>query len=206
MSAPSATPIVEMRFHLWGDRLPVDHGYALYAAVARHLDWIHADSEIGLAPVRGVYGGGGELLLREWSRLSVRTPVAKLPALLALAGRTLDIGGRRLRVGVPTTHALTPAATLYAHLVTTKNGADEARFDAEIKRQLTTLNISGRFERGARRTFSVHGRQIVGYSLLVSELDAEASIAVQEVGLGGRRKMGCGAFFPLEGGIHDAAR
>jgi CRISPR-associated protein Cas6 len=191
----SANPIIEMRFQILGERLPVDHGYALYGAVARHLAWIHADPDIGLAPVRGMYGGGGELLIQEWSRLSVRTPVAKLPALLALAGRTLDIGGRRLRIGVPTTHALTPAAALYAHLVTTKNGADEARFDAEIERQLTTLHIGGRFERGARRTFSVHGRQIVGYSLVISELDAEGSITVQEVGLGGRRKMGCGIFF-----------
>ncbi|MCI5210102.1 MAG: hypothetical protein D3910_15200 [Candidatus Electrothrix sp. ATG2] len=49
---------------------------------------------------------------------------------------------------------------------------------------------------GKRRTFSIRRKKIVGYSLLVSELSAEESLALQEKGVGGRRKMGCGFFNP----------
>ncbi len=80
--------------------------------------------------------------------------------------------------------------------MTTKNGHNEERFKQEITRQLHQLKIKGKFTLGKRRTFKVHGKQVVGYSLLVSELTAEESIVLQEHGLGGRRKMGCGFFEP----------
>ncbi|MFQ3591309.1 MAG: type I-MYXAN CRISPR-associated protein Cas6/Cmx6 [Chloracidobacterium sp.] len=186
---------VELCFFVSGDWLPVDHGYHLYAAVARHLEWVHDNPDIGIAPLRGIYGGNGKLLLQPWSRLIIRTPTEKLPALLKLAGRQLDVDGRRLRVSIPTVHSLVSAPVLYAHLVTTKNGDDETRFDAEITRQLSQINVAGRVERGVRRTLSVHGRRIVGYSLTISQLSEEGAVILQAVGLGGRRRMGCGIFF-----------
>jgi len=45
----------------------------------------------------------------------------------------------------------------------------------------------------------VHGKQVVGYPVLVSELTPEESILLQENGLGGRRKMGCGFFEAFNG-------
>jgi CRISPR-associated protein Cas6 len=83
--------------------------------------------------------------------------------------------------------------------VTTRNGQNQGRFEQEIVRQLKKLNCRGRVTIGKRRTFNVHGRQVVGYSVLVSELTAEESIILQENGLGGRRKMGCGFFLPWKG-------
>jgi CRISPR-associated protein Cas6 len=190
---------VEMRFQVQGDRLPVDHGYGLYGAISRILPWVHDSDAVAIAPIRGRFVGGGELLLVPSSRITIRTPVELLPKLLALAGKSIEVDGARLRVGVPTTHALIPASVLYAHFVTTKNGSDESRFDAEIRRQLDALEIGGKIERGPRKTVGIHGKQVVGYTVLLSELTAEESIRVQEVGLGGRRKMGCGVFSPHRG-------
>ncbi len=190
---------VEMRFLIQGDRLPVDHGYALYGAISRILPWVHESDAIAVAPIRGRFVGGGNLLLAPSSRIAIRTPVELLPKLLDLAGKSLEVDGARLRVGVPTTHALVPAAVLYAHFVTTKNGLDERRFDAEIRRQLDALEVAGKVERGPRKTIGIHGKQVVGYAVLLTELTAEESIRVQEVGLGGRRKMGCGVFSPKTG-------
>lgn len=187
---------VEMRFQVQGDRLPVDHGYALYGAISRILPWVHESDAVAIAPIRGRFVGGGELLLVPSSRVTIRTPVELLPKLLTLAGKSIEVDGARLRVGVPTTHALVAAPVLYAHFVTTKNGSDESRFDAEIRRQLDALEIGGKVERGPRKTIGIHGKQVVGYTVLLSELTAEESIRVQEVGLGGRRKMGCGVFVP----------
>lgn len=199
------TNYIELRFTLpsglgHGNCLPVDHGYALYAAVSRHLAWVHGDPDIGIAPVRGLYLGGGELLLQPWSRLVIRAPTDKLPGLLPLAGRTLDVDGHRLRIGAPTVHALTPAATLYAHIVTTKHGDDAERFDVEIARQMAALGVTGRVTRQTRRTARIRDKQVVGYTLLVAELEAEASLTLQAFGLGGRRKMGCGVFAPTREG------
>ena len=83
--------------------------------------------------------------------------------------------------------------------MTTKNGNDQVRFQGEIDRQFKQLAIEGVFRVLKRRTFKVHDKQIVGYSLLVNGLSSEASIILQENGLGGRQKMGCGFFEAWQG-------
>jgi CRISPR-associated protein Cas6 len=42
-------------------------------------------------------------------------------------------------------------------------------------------------------------QKIIGYAMVVSELTADESIRLQEVGLGGRTRMGCGFFLPVRG-------
>ena len=46
----------------------------------------------------------------------------------------------------------------------------------------------------------VKGQKIVGYALVVSGLDADESVRLQERGLGGRTHMGCGFFLPAREG------
>jgi CRISPR-associated protein Cas6 len=143
--------------------------------------------------------GHGLLNISPWSSLVFRLAVSQLPLYIPLAGKSLEVMGERLRVGVPKTSLLVPSVVLYAHLVTTKNGQDETRFIEEIGRQMEALGVRGKFSVGNRRTFQVHEKQVVGYSLLVDELTAEESVTLQERGLGGRRKMGCGFFEPWKG-------
>lgn len=190
----AAEPKVDLAFHMVGRTLPVDHGYALYAALCRALPAHHEEAEAAMGLVRGRYVGNGLLDVSPHTELVIRLPAGRIPAYLRLAGKTLEVDGHRPRLGVPQTRALVPAATLYAHLVTTRNGNDPARFEGEIRRQAHALGVNGRLSVGDRRTFGVHGKQVVGYSVLASELTAEESIALQEGGLGGRRKMGGGFF------------
>ena len=192
--------VVDLFFHVQGKEVPVDHGYTLYSAISRILEsgeenkWLHNADNVGLLPIRGHYAGQGKLMLDQHARFGLRLPVNLIPKVLRLAGKRLDVNGEALRVGVSTTSALIPAPLLYAHIVTTKNGEDETRFDAEIQRQLDALGIKGKPARGPRRIVTIKDKKVVGYSLLVSELTAEESICLQEQGLGGRRKMGCGVF------------
>lgn len=192
--------VVDLFFHVQGKEVPVDHGYTLYSAISRILEsgeenkWLHNASNIGLLPIRGHYAGRGQLVLDQNARFGLRLPVDLIPKVLRLAGKRLDVNGEALRIGVSTTSALIPAPVLYAHIVTTKNGEDEARFDAEVQRQLEALAIKGKPTRGPRRIVTIKDKKVVGYSLLVNELTAEESIRLQEHGLGGRRKMGCGVF------------
>ena len=47
-----------------------------------------------------------------------------------------------------------------------------------------------------RKIIHIKGKAIVGYSLIVEGLTAEESILLQEKGLGGRTRIGCGFFLP----------
>ena len=51
----SAGTIIELSFRLLGRTIPVDHGYALYAALSRVVPELHDAQELGIQPVRGVY-------------------------------------------------------------------------------------------------------------------------------------------------------
>jgi hypothetical protein len=46
-------PMVDLAFKLMGTRIPVDHGYALYAAINRLVPELHDAKDIGVHPLRG---------------------------------------------------------------------------------------------------------------------------------------------------------
>lgn len=196
------TPKFDLHFPLTGKNIPIDHGYKLYAALSRLIDLqpnlcLHESDDIGIHPIRGRYTGPGQLLLTPLSHLIIRLSAEYTSSFLVLAGKILNIGDDYIHIGIPKLTDLLPAPNLYAHMVTTKNGHDEARFDEEISRQLTALGVGGKPHRGQRRILRIKEKCVVAHSLLVTELTAEESIRLQEAGLGGRRKLGCGVFMPL---------
>lgn len=62
------------------------------------------------------------------------------------------------------------------------------------KRQLEKNGVKAELQVGERRTLRVKDKQVVGFEVSATRLDAEDSIRLQESGLGGRRHMGCGIF------------
>ena len=191
-------PSIDLAFRLTGSAVPVDHGYALYAALSRILPEIHATKDIGVQPIRGVYSGKGTLHLADFSRLILRLPYEQIQAYLKLAGKRLAVDDHPLSVGVPEVRTLRPVVRLRARLVTIKGFLQEEEFLAAAKRQLAQLGISGQAHLCTRRTLRVRDQQIVGFEMGVIQLTAEESLTLQEQGLGGRRKMGCGVFVPGE--------
>ncbi len=187
---------IDLAFIIMGSRVPVDHGYALFAAVNRLVPELHDAQDIGLHPIRGQFDGNGCLVVSPTSRLIVRVPADRIHELLKLSGKTLDVDGHRFRVGVPEVRTLRPAAALFARLVTIKGFLETEAFINAAKRQLETIGVTAALQLGERRTFRIKDKQVVGFELLASELDAESSIKLQEVGIGGRRRMGCGVFVP----------
>ena len=191
-------PKADFVFPIQGKTLPVDHGFVLYSAICKEIPHFHQSSNVGLGLIRGRYIGNGILDISPFSRLKFRFPPTECGKFLGLADKSLSISGHMIQVGNPHILGLKPSVALHSHIVTTKNGNDEIRFREEIRKQLTALQIDGQAFVGERRTMNVHGKQIVGFSLTVTALNAEESICLQEVGLGGRRKMGCGFFESLE--------
>ncbi|MBU2489041.1 MAG: type I-MYXAN CRISPR-associated protein Cas6/Cmx6 [Proteobacteria bacterium] len=190
--------MVDLCFPMVGLSLSVDHGYALYAAVCRAAPRFHGEAGAGLGPVTGRYAGEGLLDIGPGSVLTLRLTGAAVADYLHLAGRTLEVEGHRLAVGPPRVLSLTPAGALAARIVTTRNGHDHDRFVREAARQMEAAGVSGNLEVGRRRTFRVQGLQVVGWEVRITDLSPGHSVRLQETGIGGRRRMGCGFFRPAK--------
>ena len=80
-------PYIDLAFRLIGNKVPVDHGYALYSAISRLIPEIHEAKNVGVHPVRGTYSGNGELMLRDSSRLVVRMETEQIRKLLKFGGK-----------------------------------------------------------------------------------------------------------------------
>ena len=215
-------PVVDVSFALTGNTIPVDHGYALYGAVSRIIPAFHALSEtetdqIGIHPIRGRLIGNREMALLPGSRLSFRMPSERLIDILPLAGKTLALEANAITVGVPQANAIVPAATLISRLVLIKGYVEPEAFLGALRQRLDLFGIRGTcalvprnrsrsFEGRCgteesrspfvRRTLRIKDRAIVGFAVTVSGLSAQESVLLQEHGLGGRRRMGCGIFVP----------
>jgi len=187
---------IDVAFHLVGERVPLDHGYALYSALSKILPAFHDAHWLGVHPLTG-FRIGDELKLSRGSRLRLRLPADRIPDVLVLAGKRIELLGKTMQVGVPEIHALRPAAGLQARLVNIKGFEEENQFREAAQRQLTALVIRGQLAVGRRRVMRIKDKTIVGFRVAVSQLTAEESIALQENGIGGRRRMGCGIFVPV---------
>lgn len=220
---PDAQSYVDLIFPAHGSAIARNHGYALYGAVSRIVPAVHASKDIGIFPIRGSAAGDGTLLLVPGrSSVRFRVPAERLPLLLPLAGKLLELDGFRLRLGVPRVAALVPAAVLTSSLVLIKlanvSGKDSVTPDLFLtaaRKQLAAMEVVAaepglqvhqdgpHRDQPRRRIIRVKEQTHVGYAMIVQGLTAEESVRLQERGLGGRRLMGCGLFLPEREGSHD---
>jgi CRISPR-associated endonuclease/helicase Cas3 len=188
---------IELRFPVIGTALPSDHGYALFSAISRVIPEAHGADWLAVETIPGATRGDGAIHLNSRARLKMRLPQDRLPAMMKMAGRRLDIDGSAIRLGVPQVLLLKPSQDLYARCVTIKNFIEPEPFLNAIARKLDEMGVKGEPELGSRRAFKVGNHTIVGFGLTVHELSDEGSIVLQERGLGGRRHFGCGFFVPI---------
>jgi CRISPR-associated protein Cas6 len=205
---------VDVIFPASGELLPADHSYTLYTALTRVVPEFHRDGfPLSFAWINGLPADKGMIRLFERSSLRCRVPAEHIATVLPLTGKTLQVAEHPVRLGIPRVAPLSASPSLMAKMATFKHGMSPERFLAAAREKLRLLNISDQAELGIpliasrerqgeprRRILRVKGRQVVGYSLLVTGLTAEESLRLQEAGLGGRRRMGCGFFLPWKGG------
>lgn len=209
--------IVDLSFRVRGSEIPVDHGYALYSAVSHVIPFLHGDQAVGIHPINGSLIGGRLLRLNEGSRLTLRIPDAHIRDAMPLSGKRLEVDGYPFVVGIPSPRLLQPASTLRSRIVIIKGFLEPEPFLDACRRQLSALEVSGEVgisqrtlsrpvENGPsqdrspliRRTIKIHDKVIVGYAVQVEGVSPDQSIRLQEAGLGGRRRFGCGVFTPFE--------
>lgn len=198
--------IYELSFPLRGQAPPHDHGYAIYAALCHKAEWLHKpESKILVAPIGGLGPRYEGVLPVPRARLRMRLSPEHLSASLELAGTELQLGSITIKLGMPEISKLSPIPSLQARIVTIKGFQEPEPFLAAARRQLQERGISGSIHLLAspshgqpwRRVLRVRDKTIVGFSVAVTELEPDSSLKLQQVGLGGRGKMGCGYFVPL---------
>lgn len=207
---------VDLVFPARGATIPTDHGYALYAALSHHVPAVHQVDWLSVHPIGGKPLGQQVLALGRGSSVTLRVPVERIGTVLPLAGTTLEILGSKLMLGAPNVRALEAAASLDARIVIIKLtnvpekgdgsldvAAIHERFEGEARRQLGKLGITQPFAITGRRSVTVHGQRVLGFSMRVTDLGPEASIRLQIEGIGGKRTMGGGVFRPTRS--RDAA-
>jgi CRISPR-associated protein Cas6 len=202
--------IVELSYPILGSSLPADNGYPLYSAVSRHLGG-HLPDGISLASVGGLVASSGRILVSRRSQLRLRTPCETIGLLLGLAGARLNVGGHEILLGVPRVLPLDYSSTLKSRLVAIKGYTVPEIFLEAAERQLRRICSSGKvsiptLSQGRRaglpqrRVLQIKDRTIVGFGVLVQDLEPEDCTSLLVYGLGGRRHMGCGIFVPVRDG------
>lgn len=188
-------PTVDLSFPLSGKHVPVDHGYMLFSAINRIIPEIHGNPQIGIHPIRGLYNGNGHLILSRISHLTVRLDADDIKLMLPLAGKSLSLNSDTVQIGVPKLFVLQPAVNLQAKMVTIKGFMEPEIFQEALQRKLQELDIHPeKVEVCHRRTLKVQDKKVVGFLVRLTGLTADESLLIQEKGLGGRRRFGCGVF------------
>ncbi len=190
---------IDLAFNCLGnDPLAADHAYALYGAVSRVLPQVHGENGYALHPIRGRQVGGRRMILTPASRLTLRLPADRIGEALPLAGKSLRIGDATVQIGVPEVRPLIPAPALRSRLVTIKGFFEPESFEQAARRQLNheslAISETATITVVKKRTLRIKDREIVGFETLLEGLTAEESLRLQEVGIGGRRHLGCGVF------------
>lgn len=210
--------VVDAAFAIECRSLPVDHAFALSAAIQAALPWFADEPQAGLHTVHGAASGAGWqrpegedalLQLSHRTRLVLRLPESRLQDAATLTGRTLDIAGFPMRVGRLAARPLLRIASLFSRSVIFEGSGDEAAFLAAAAEALRVLGVeTSTMLCGRDVTLATPQRSYRTRSLMVTVATPAQSLALQRHGLGEARKLGCGLFIPHKdvGDLRGAAR
>lgn len=191
----SVNELTDLVFELSGVSLPASYPFALWDALVQQIPQLADDPRVGVLPLRGAQNDE-LLLLSKRSKLVLRLPENLIGAASQLTGTQLEVASNILSLGRASTRAIQHYPTLHAQLA--EGNDDEVEFMLQVQQHFARLGISGQTICGIRRTLSSGQRMIAGYSLVVHDLKAEASISLQCAGIGEGRQFGCGIFIPYK--------
>lgn len=199
-SALDLNPYMALTFPVTGQNLPIDHNYELYSALAHKQAQLHDWRDISISTIFGKLDRNkrNEITLTERSLLLIRLPTNKVPLVYAFAGKALIIGSHKIHLGIPKISFLQPKSKLRSHLVVIRNHQEPDTFLRAAKRQLADrkiqadINLITKDGIPKRKTIKVREHTLIGFGIQASNLSEKDSLTLQEKGIGGKQKMGCG--------------
>jgi CRISPR-associated protein Cas6 len=203
--------VVDLVFDINCRELPVDHAYALAAAITEVLPWVEQDPRIGIHAVhvagsqngwvRPEHNTQNRLILSHRTKLVLRVPEEhKIPVQQGLTGLTLHVANCPMHIQKSKPRPLSKHTTLLARHVDVTNREDETTFLRWAAQELRGLNIEIRKALcGKAVAFATLNGSLMTRSLLLADLSLEESLLLQQQGLGHNRVLGCGLFLPHKG-------
>jgi len=200
--------MLELRWRVSGC-LPNDYAYKLFGAICHRLPArIHEEKSWTMSPIVGDRTRETSGFTVDGATLAIRCPLRLLPAFAAMEtpqGLALGEFWAVTLSPAPTVHTLRPAANLSAARVVLRatSGApplSREEFQQRVVERLrdefgvrATLRVPGATVHvGAASSLRVGGDLSHGFAVELRGLDEVASLRLQEIGLGGRVRMGCG--------------
>jgi CRISPR-associated protein Cas6 len=201
--------VVECSLEVKGECIHLDHSYELFSALCRKQIALHEPIlKIGIFGINGSPDRKNKAILHlsDKSRLRLRLPIQNVGIAYRLEGQSLIVGGSELELGEVKISLLDPSPSLTSRLIVIKNATEPDLFLTSCQRQIDELNIKGEIALDDRsngqakyKTIKVRGFTVMGFGLTVTNLNSVDSLILQQEGLGGKRKMGCGMFVPVHG-------
>ena len=197
--------VVDVSFRVDCSCLPLDHAYALSTALLESLPWLETEALAGVHLIHGAESGNGwmrpqdperDLLhLSRRARLRLRVPEARVDSAAALVGSRLDVAGFAVGIGEMNVIPLEPLPVVFARYVVSEPDQDEAAFLAGMAAELSRIGVPvSKLLSGRSHVLRVPEGLLHTRSLMVAELEPEASLRLQRSGVGPQRAMGCGLF------------
>jgi len=194
--------MIDLAFDVSGNALPANHPFTLWEALSGLAPALADADRAGILPMR-LPEHATEVLPRR-AKLTLRIPADLAEELtVALSGAQLDLGNGRLLLGMGRPRAITAYPTIHAHQVASDE--DEVPFMDGVRAQLDEMRIACNLICGMRHRIGDETQSIQGYSLVIHDLKADASLKLQYAGLGESRQYGCGIFVPYKviSGLND---
>ncbi len=202
--------VIDLCFKLECKTLPLDHAWSLSTALTEAAPWlknteftaihlIHG-AESGNGWIRPDDTGNGLLHLPGRTRFRLRLNRNNLALADELIGLTLDITGHPLILKSYTTQLLVPQTTVFSRYIVNSDELSEDDFLLNIAPDIQALGINIRkMMSGLPHTFNTPQGIISTRSLMLSDLEKEESIRLQQHGLGDHQLLGLGIFLPHKG-------
>jgi CRISPR-associated protein Cas6 len=203
--------VIDISFNINCKQLPLDHAWELREQLQLALPWLKEDKLAGIHQLfvadsnngwmRPEDDGKQVLHPSRRTRLYLRIPSKRIADTKTLTGKTLRIAGHPLILGKPKQKELINTSIIFArHLLTTPNETENEflrRYAEEFKR--TTGETIKKMMSGKTNTIKTPTGTIDTRHLMIADLTTDASIKIQQLGLGGERQLGCGIFLAHKG-------
>jgi CRISPR-associated protein Cas6 len=200
--------VVDVSFQIECKQIALDHAHDLSQALLEYLPWLPEEKEAGVHMIHGASSGNGWIrpgeaddadfiYLSRRSRMQLRLPRERILDAEILLGKTLNVGGNQVRVGDYQIKSLSALGTLFSRYVLVEPGEDEDRFMLRIHGEMRDMSINvKKMLCGIGHTFKTPQGNLSTLSIMVADLDPEASVTLQRRGVGKGRDMGLGMFVP----------
>jgi len=194
---------VSFKFSDDGTAIAADHAYDLFQAVLKKFPKIEKIDNLAIHSLYGAESGAGwerpetEIYLSKRTRFSIRTPVEHAQDFYNLDGQTLVVGNYKMNLSKPTTKGLVSTDTLFCRTVVVDNNKNEEEFLKDVNSALAAMSINvKKMLCGKEHIVQTPSKILVGKTLLITDLEKQDSIKLQELGIGIGKLFGCGIFLP----------